>query len=103
MATAGRGWEAMGAKGIRTARITMPRTLIVAVIVASSFAGPALADWWLVRSSDQECLVVDIKPTGKGVTKIGKDSYKTAEEAEADAKKLCKEPTLAPKLDSDED
>jgi hypothetical protein len=81
----------------------MPRTLIVAAIVASSFAGPALADWWLVRSSDQECLVVDIEPTGKDITKIGKDSYKTAEEAEADAKRLCKEPTIAPKLDSDDD
>jgi hypothetical protein len=81
----------------------MPRTLIVAAIVASSFAGPALADWWLVRSSDQECLVVDIEPTGKDITKIGKDSYKTAEEAEADAKRLCKEPMTAPKLDSNDD
>ena len=81
----------------------MLRTLIVGAVVSSSFAGPALADWWIVRSSDQECLVVDIKPTGKGITKIGKNSYKTAEEAEADAKKLCKEPTLSPKVDSDED
>ena len=62
------------------------RTIIIGVIAASSFAGasPALADWWIVRSSDQKCLVVDIEPTGKGVTKVGKDSYKTAEEAEAD-------------------
>jgi hypothetical protein len=83
----------------------MLRTLIVGAVVSSSFAGPALADWWIARSSDQECLVVDIKPTGKRITKIGKDSYKTAEEAEADAdaKKLCKEPTLSPKVDSDED
>ena len=79
------------------------RPIIIGVIVASSFAGPAFADWWIVRSSDQECLVVDIEPTDKGVTKIGKDSYKTEEDAEADAKQLCKEPTLAPKLDSDDD
>jgi hypothetical protein len=78
------------------------RTLIIGFIVASSFASPALADWWIVRSSDQKCLVVDIEPTGKGVTKVGKNSYKTAEEAEADAKKLCKEPTLVPKMDSDD-
>ena len=75
------------------------RTLILGVIVASTFAGPALADWWIVRSSDQECLVVDIEPTGKGVTKVGKHSYKTEKEAEAEAKKLCKEPTLVPKDD----
>ena len=71
------------------------RTIIIGFIVAGSFAGavPAFADWWIVRSSDQKCLVVDVEPTGKGVTKIGKSSYRTAEEAEADAKKLCKEPT----------
>ena len=78
------------------------RPIIIGVIVASSFAGPAFADWWIVRSSDQVCLVVDIKPTGKGVTKVGKNSYKTAEEAEADAKKLCKEPTLGARPHVDE-
>ncbi len=81
----------------------MLRILIVGAIAAISFAGPALADWWIVRSSDQECLVVDLEPTGKGVTKIGKDSYQTKEQAEADAKGLCKEPTLAPKPDPDDE
>jgi len=78
------------------------RTMIIGVIIASSSVGPAFADWWIVRSSDQECLVVDIEPTGKGVTQVGKDSYKTAEEAEADAKKLCEEPTLKPRPHIDE-
>ncbi|HMK41060.1 MAG TPA: hypothetical protein VK451_05830 [Methyloceanibacter sp.] len=77
--------------------------LVVGAILTISFAGPALADWWIVRSSDQECLVVDVEPTDKTVTKIGKDSYKTEEEADADAKQLCKEPTVVPKLDSDDD
>ena len=81
----------------------MLRTLVVSAIVASSFTRPALADWWIVRSSDQACLIVDVEPTDKNVTKIGKDSYKTAEQAKADAKQLCKEPTLAPKPDSDDD
>ena len=85
---------------IRSARYL--RTLIVSAIVASSFARGALADWWIVRSSDQECLVVDVEPTDKSVTKIGKDSYQTQEQAEADAKQLCKEPTVVPKLDSDD-
>jgi hypothetical protein len=33
-----------------------------------------------------------VEPTGKekGITKIGKDSYPTAEQAEADLKRLCK-------------
>jgi len=81
----------------------MLRMLVVGAILTISFAGPALADWWIVRSSDQECLVVDVEPTDKTVTKIGKDSYKTEEEADADAKQLCKEPTVVPKLDSDDD
>ena len=81
----------------------MLRILVVGAILTTSFAGPALADWWIVRSSDQECLVVDVEPTDKTVTKIGKDSYKTEEEADADAKQLCKEPTVVPKLDSDDD
>lgn len=77
--------------------------MLIGAILTTSFAGPALADWWIVRSSDQECLVVDVEPTDKTVTKIGKDSYKTEEQAEADAKQLCKEPTVVPKLDSDDD
>jgi hypothetical protein len=54
---------------------------------------PALANWWIVRSSDKKCLVVDIEPTGKdkSVTKIGKELYLTREEAEADVKRLCKQ------------
>jgi hypothetical protein len=53
----------------------------------------ALANWWIVRSSDKQCLVVDIEPTGKdkSVTKIGKEVYLTREEAEADVKRLCKQ------------
>jgi hypothetical protein len=50
-------------------------------------ANSALASWWLVRSSDGKCLVVDIEPTDKdkNVTKIGKDVYQSADQAEADA------------------
>jgi hypothetical protein len=49
-----------------------------------------LAEWWIVRSSDETCLVVDIEPKGqeRGITKIGKDAYQTAEQAEADVKRL---------------
>jgi hypothetical protein len=76
--------------------------IVLGALVAISFARPALANWWLVRSSDQECLVVDVEPTDKSVTKIGKDSYPTEEQAEADAKRLCQEPKFEPKLDDEE-
>ena len=80
----------------------MLRILIVGAIAASSFGRPALADWWIVRSSDKECLVVDIEPTDKSVTKVGKDSYQTKQQAEVDAKRLCKDPTWAPKTDPED-
>jgi hypothetical protein len=52
--------------------------------------GSAFGAWWIVRSADEKCLVVDIEPTpDKGVTRIGKDKYESAEEAEADVKRLC--------------
>jgi hypothetical protein len=68
------------------------RSLLIAVLLLVS-ADRALANWWIVRASDETCLVVDIEPTGndKGVTKLGKDSYQTREQAEADVKQLCKE------------
>jgi len=52
----------------------------------------ALVGWWLVRSSDGKCLVVDIEPLGKdkNVTKIGKDVYQSTDQAGLDAKRLCK-------------
>jgi hypothetical protein len=64
--------------------------LIGALLLALS--DPACANWWIVRSSDKQCLVVDIEPTDKdkSVTKVGKKFYPTLEEAEADAKRLCK-------------
>jgi hypothetical protein len=58
--------------------------LAITVVLSFSATTPAFANWWVVRSSDETCLVVDIEPTGKekGITKIGKDSYPTAEQAE---------------------
>ena len=66
--------------------------LAITVVLTFSATTPAFANWWVVRSSDETCLVVDIEPTGKekGITKIGKDSYPTAKQAEADVKRLCK-------------
>jgi hypothetical protein len=66
--------------------------VLIGVLVLA-VPNPALAKWWIVRASDKQCLVVDIEPTGKdkSVTKIGETAYPTREEAEADAKRLCKQ------------
>ena len=44
--------------------------------------------WWIVRTSDKQCLVVPTEPTvnDKYGTKIGKTVYLTREEAEAGAR-----------------
>jgi len=65
----------------------------LAVVPLLAFADPALAKWWIVRSPDKTCLVVDVEPAGKdkSVSKIGKDVYQTQGEAEADLKQVCKE------------
>lgn len=65
--------------------------LLLTAAFSVALANSAFANWWIVRSSDGECLVVDIEPTGSSVTKIGKEVYPTQEQAEADAKTLCKE------------
>jgi len=61
----------------------------IAIVLIFSTTNSALASWWLVRSSDGKCLVVDMEPTGKdkNVTKIGKDVYQSADQAERDAKR----------------
>jgi len=61
------------------------------LFIANLIPTPVVADWWIVRSSDEKCSVVDTEPTpGRNATKIGKDRYSSVEEAEADFKHLCK-------------
>ena len=78
----------------------MAHRVLLTVALVTAVADPALANWWIVRASDGKCVVVDIEPTGKdkNVTKVGKNSYQTPDEAEADVKRLCKEskPTNQP-------
>jgi hypothetical protein len=78
--------------GLELGPLMACKSLLMTVLLLA-FAEPALANWWIVRSSDEKCLVVDIEPSGndKTVTKVGKDVYQTREQAEADAKRLCKE------------
>jgi hypothetical protein len=46
----------------------------LAVVLVICASNSALANWWLVRSSDGKCLVV--ATTDQNVTKIGKDVYR---------------------------
>ena len=71
----------------------MSYKFLLVTLILLAFADPAFANWWIVRSADQKCLVVDIEPSGKDVTKVGKDVYQTREQAEADVKGLCKNQT----------
>jgi len=81
-------------------RFIEPHRLVISTaLVVGVFVSPAFAGWWIVRSADGVCLVVDIQPTGKDptVTKVGKDSYQTEAEANADLKRLCEEPKVPTK------
>jgi hypothetical protein len=49
----------------------------------------------LFAQPTRSCLVVDIEPSSKDDTKVGKEVYQTREQAEADVKGLCKESNAA--------
>lgn len=64
---------------------------VVLITILGLACDPALASWWIVRSTDGKCLVVDVEPmdNDKTVTKLGNDAYQTQEQAETDVKRLC--------------
>lgn len=53
-----------------------------------ALADSALANWWIVRSSDETCLVVDIEPKGNDKSVKVRTFIKTQEQAEADVERL---------------
>ncbi len=73
--------------------------LIHAAVFAGTLAPiPAFAQWWIVRSADEKCLVVDVEPFpgSKDVTRLGSDSYQSEQKAEADLQRLCPESSYRP-------
>lgn len=72
----------------------MVQRLLLNSVMLLAFASPALANWWIVRSADGKCLVVDVEPSGNDTAKIGKEIYQTQQQAEAQIKTLCKEDQL---------
>jgi hypothetical protein len=77
-------------------RAAMTGRLLLTAFLVFAFAHPAIANWWIVRAADGKCLVVDVEPSGNDVAKVGKDVYRTQQEAEAMLKNLCKEDQLSP-------
>ena len=75
-----------------------PQYLFCLVFVLSAVApATTYADWWIVRSADERCLVVDIEPTTQNdVTRVGKDKYGSVREAEADANAFAASMTAGP-------
>ena len=73
--------------------LLMACRLLLTAVLSLAFANQVFANWWIVRSSDEKCLVVDIEPmtNNKAVTKVGKDVCQTPEQAEADVELLCKD------------
>jgi hypothetical protein len=69
----------------------MSYKFLLVTVILLALADPTFANWWIVRAADEKCLVVDIEPSGKDITKVGKDVYESREQAEADVKKVCKE------------
>jgi hypothetical protein len=49
----------------------MLRYGLIAVFVFA-FTDLALASYWIVRGSDNKCIVVDMEPTDKTITKVGR-------------------------------
>ena len=72
------------------------RVLLTAVLLVAA-CDTAFANWWIVRASDGPCLVVDIEPTGKdkGRYQDRQGRLPTPDQAEADIKRLYKEPKPA--------
>ena len=71
----------------------MSYKFLLVTVTLLALPDPAFANWWIVRAADEKPLVVDIEPSGKDVTKVGKDVYQTREQGEADVKGLCKSQT----------
>jgi len=71
----------------------MFRYALTAALVIS-FAAPVLAaeGFYIVRGPDKKCQVVNVAPstTETTVTRVGKNTYVTQEEAQADMAVVCK-------------
>jgi hypothetical protein len=70
----------------------MKQKLLLAAMVLTVFATPALADFWIVRDSPTaNCRIVEQKPTDTKITIVGGNKvYTTRSEAERQMVVVCK-------------
>lgn len=62
-------------------------------LIAALSNGQAMAEkrFWIVKGPELNCTIVETepKPTQTAIEKLGKSSYHTREEAEADLDRVC--------------
>jgi hypothetical protein len=67
------------------------KTLIAAAAVATAFATPALADFFIVREGPTgPCRIVETRPTDTKIVVVGNKVYKVRAEAEKELAVVCK-------------
>jgi hypothetical protein len=64
--------------------------IVATVIVASAFATPALADFFIVREGSGPCRVVETRPADTKIVVVGNKAYKVRAEAEKEISVVCK-------------
>jgi hypothetical protein len=67
------------------------KTLIAAAAVATAFATPAFADFFIVREGPTgPCRIVETRPTDTKIIVVGNKVYKVRAEAEKELTVVCK-------------
>jgi hypothetical protein len=67
--------------------------LAVTAGLAFSVATPAFADYWIVRTADRKCEIVEEQPdiADQSVRVVGQQLYVTREAAEEDMQVACRQ------------
>jgi hypothetical protein len=80
----------------------MRTTALAAVIAATAFAAPALADFYIVREgASGPCRVVDTRPTDMRTIVVGNKVYQVREQAESEIVRVCAAaPAVVPTVDA---
>lgn len=65
---------------------------ILAAGLGLILATPAMADeYYIIREPDQDCRVVETRPTDSTIVQVGPLAFKTRDEAERELRVVCKE------------
>jgi hypothetical protein len=66
---------------------------VLTAALALSAATPAFADYWIVRSPDRTCAIVDEQPdtADDSIQVVGQQLYVTREAAEEDMQVACQQ------------